>query len=138
MAEIIESEWALVNSVSKFFRLVQMKLSVFFLNKIKKLSEDILKGATDKKAGGDIWLPFLQFSTIFNETLSIRPFEPCAQIWPNTTAQCTFYYCTACILHWFSNFKNKKVGKTVQNARCAVQNVHCAHPVSQKIAYKNS
>ena len=25
----------------------------------------------------------------------------------------------------------------VQSARCAVQNVHCAHPVSQKIVYKN-
>ena len=25
----------------------------------------------------------------------------------------------------------------VQSARCAVQNVHCAHPVSQKIQYKN-
>jgi predicted Zn-ribbon and HTH transcriptional regulator len=33
-----------------------------------------------------------------------------------------------------SSLKNKKV---VQNVRCAVQNVHCVHHVSQKIVYKN-
>ena len=51
----------------------------------------------------------LIFNHFFNETLSItffffRPFEPCAQIWPNTTAKHTFYYCTARVLHQFSNF----------------------------------
>ena len=34
-----------------------------------------------------------------------------------------------------SSLKDKKVVKLVQSARCAVQNVHCAHPVSQKIVY---
>ena len=34
----------------------------------------LLKGAMDKKADGVIWLPFLQFSTIFDETLSISFF----------------------------------------------------------------
>ena len=31
-----------------------------------------------------------------------------------------------------SSLKNKKVEKPVQSARLAVQNVHCAHPISQK------
>ena len=36
-----------------------------------------------------------------------------------------------------SSLKDKKVGEKVQSARCAVQNMHCAHPVSQKIVYRN-
>ena len=37
--------------------------------------------------------------------------------------------------HWLE--KTKKIGKTVQYVRSAVQNVHCAHPNCQKIWYKN-
>ena len=44
----------------------------FLQNKI--LTKIFLKGAMDKKAGGDIWLPFLQFLSNFNETLSISSF----------------------------------------------------------------
>ena len=36
--------------------------------------QKILKGAMDKKAGGVIWLPFLQFLSNFKETLSISFF----------------------------------------------------------------
>ena len=35
---------------------------------------NLLKGAMDKKAGGVIWLPFLQFLSNCNETLSISFF----------------------------------------------------------------
>ena len=35
---------------------------------------ELLKGAMDKKAGGVIWLPFLQFLSNFNKTLSISLF----------------------------------------------------------------
>ena len=34
-------------------------------------------------------------------------------------------------------WKTKKLGKPVRSARCAVQNVHCAHPNCQKLQYKN-
>ena len=62
------------------------------------------------------------------------PFEWRNQIWPNTTAQCTFYtaHCTFCsVFPTWNTLKNKKVGKTVQNVRCAVQNVHCAVVLGQ-------
>ena len=36
---------------------------------------DFLKGEMHKKADEHIWLPFLQFSTLFNETLSISLFS---------------------------------------------------------------
>ena len=45
-----------------------------FRKVILKFRKGILKGAMDKKADGVIWLPFHQFSTIFNETLSKRLF----------------------------------------------------------------
>ena len=71
--------------------------------------DEIWKGQWIKKPMGLFGCRFFNFQPFFNETLSItffffRPFEPCAQIWPNSTAQCTFCYCTACTLHWFSNF----------------------------------
>jgi hypothetical protein len=42
--------------------------------KISTILLKYLKGAMDKKAYGDIWLPFLQFFSNFNETLSISFF----------------------------------------------------------------
>ena len=103
------------------------------------------KGAMDKKAGGVIWLPFLQFLSNFNETLSISSFfrghlnrALRSDLTPLHSAHFTTAKRGLC-----TNFptllflKDKKVGKLVQSARCAVQNVHCAHPVSQKIVSKN-
>ena len=59
--------------------------------------------------------------------LSSRRFEWGSQIWPNTTAQCTF--CTArhtfcTVKNQLFTLKNKKVGKSVKSARGAV--VKCA------------
>ena len=98
-----------------------------------------MKGETDKKADGDIWLPFLQFLSSFNETLSISLFFQGrlnsglrSDLTPLhsahfTTAQLTF--CTVFLT--FLYFKVEKVGKTVQNARFAVLNVHCAVVLDQ-------
>ena len=47
------------------FKFMQIMLHILYQNIVL-----FFKGAMDKKADGVIWLPFLQFSTIFNETLS--------------------------------------------------------------------
>ena len=99
-----------------------------------------LKGDTGKQALKLICQHFFNFRKIILKFsanasfLKARPFEWHHQIWPNTTAQCTF--CTAkrtlcTVFPPSSILKNKKDGKTVQNVRFAVQNVHCAVMLGQ-------
>ena len=62
-----------------------------------------------------------------HKLLFSRPFESCDQIWTNTTVQCTFYYCTAHILHCFSNFFVYQARESRENsAKCALCSAKCA------------
>ena len=98
----------------------------------------LLKGETGKQALKLICQHFFNFQLIHwnfqHKLLFLKSFKQHDQIWPNTTIQYTFRtaqhkYCTVFLTFLFFNVE--KVGKTVQNARCAVQNVHCAVVLGQ-------
>ena len=98
----------------------------------------LLKGETGKQALKLICQHFFNFQLIHwnfqHKLLFLKSFKQHDQIWPNTTIQYTFRtaqhkFCTVFLTFLFFNVE--KVGKTVQNARCAVQNVHCAVVLGQ-------
>ena len=92
------------------------------------------------QTGSEAHLPaFLQFSTNFSETLS-KCFFFRGSLNRAIRSDLTLLHSAHFALHsahfapkknQLSTLKNKKDGKPVQNAPCAMQNVHCAVVLGQ-------